>query len=99
MSSVIAKLSQELSNSMTLEAVKGEIEAWREYGLNDSRLQGGSAGNAGTNSGVHEGGGGGGGWGASGGSGNRGDFGGSGGAAISGVSRTLSNSGTIYGST
>ena len=40
MSSVIAKLSQELSNSMTLEAVKGEIEAWREYGLNDSRLQG-----------------------------------------------------------
>lgn len=40
MSSVIAKLSQELSNSMTLEAVKAEIEAWREYGLNDSRLQG-----------------------------------------------------------
>ena len=40
MSSVIAKLSQELSNSMTLEAVKGEIEAWREYGLDDSRLQG-----------------------------------------------------------
>ena len=40
MSSVIAKLSQELSNTMTLKAVKGEIEAWREYGLDDSRLQG-----------------------------------------------------------
>ena len=40
MSSVIAKLSQELSNSMTLEAVKAEIEAWREDGLDDSRLQG-----------------------------------------------------------
>jgi len=66
---------------------------------NNTALKGGSAGSAGTNSGVHEGGGGGGGWGASGGSGNRGDAGGSGGAAITGTSRTLSNSGTIYGST
>tara|TARA_R100001163_G_C5022066_1_gene164621 strand:- start:39 stop:215 length:177 start_codon:yes stop_codon:yes gene_type:complete len=32
MSSVIAKLSQELSNSMTLEAVKAEIEIFRNHG-------------------------------------------------------------------
>ena len=44
--------------------------------------------------------GGGGGWGASGGQGRAGyQAGGAGGAAISGTSRTLSNSGTIYGST
>ena len=40
MSSVIAKISQELSITMTLKAVKGELEAWREYGLDGSQLQG-----------------------------------------------------------
>ena len=69
---------------------------------------GGSAGNAGVNNTTYRyysgqpgyGGGGGGGWGASGGSSYGGyTAGGSGGAAISGTSRSLSNSGTIYGST
>jgi len=63
--------------------------------------QGGSAGNAGGSGGanVTRPAGGGGGWGAAGGLG-RGQFlGGAGGAAISGTSRTLNNSGTIYGST
>ena len=57
---------------------------------------GGSAGAVGSASGSH--GGGGGGWGAAGGSGS-GGAGGAGGAAISGTSPTLTNSGTIYGST
>ena len=73
-----------------------------------SGTAGGSAGNAGVNNtsyAYHDsqpgyGGGGGGGWGASGGSSRAGyTSGGAGGAAISGTSRTLSNSGTIYGST
>lgn len=71
-------------------------------GLNNAGgtvMKGGSGGSAGSNSGMHDGGGGGGGWGAKGGNGNRGDVGASGGAAITGTSRTLSNSGTIYGST
>jgi len=55
---------------------------------------GGSAGNAGGTDTVAAGGGG---WGASGGA--RSGAGGAGGAAITGTSRTLSNSGTIYGST
>jgi len=55
---------------------------------------GGSAGNAGGTDTVS---GGGGGWGAVGGASN--GAGGAGGAAITGTSRTLSNSGTIYGST
>lgn len=60
--------------------------------------QGGSAGNAGyAGAGTQEGGGGAG-WGATGGA-SGGYSGGSGGAAITGSSRTLSNSGTIYGST
>ena len=77
-------------------------------GVNSYFTAPGVAGNAGSNGGY--GGntgkaGGGGGWGASGGKGYRGTFvshqcqGGSGGAAISGTSRTLSNSGTIYGGT
>jgi len=59
---------------------------------------GGSGGNTGQS-------GGGGGWGAAGGHGYRGAFttaqsrGGAAGAAITGTSRTLSNSGTIYGGT
>jgi len=56
---------------------------------------GGSAGSAGSSGGT--GGGGGGGWGATGGA--QSSNGGAGGAAITGTSRTLSNSGTIYGST
>lgn len=64
---------------------------------------GGSAGNSGspnsgTDSSFFSGGGGGGGWGASGGS-SRHASGGSGGAAISGTSVSLTNNGTIYGST
>ena len=57
---------------------------------------GASAGNAGAN--ANSSGGAGGGWGAAGGSGYAG-AGGSGGAAITGTSRTLTNNGTIYGST
>ena len=67
---------------------------------------GGSAGNAGTNNSSYNyndsqpgyGAAGGGGWGANGGNGYY-YSGGAGGAAITGTSRTLSNSGTIYGST
>lgn len=63
---------------------------------------GGSAGNAGYSAGSSHAGGGGG-WGASGASGGgmTGSYnnGGSGGAAITGTSRTLTNNGTIYGST
>ncbi len=69
---------------------------------NSYHFSGGGAGNAGTNGGLYnnyKGSGGGGGWGASGGSGYYGLSGGSGGAAIQGTSRTLNNSGTIYGST
>jgi len=64
---------------------------------------GGAGGEAGANS--TNGGGGGGGWGAAGGKGIRGAYtsvqcqGGNAGAAITGTSRTLSNSGTIYGGT
>ena len=64
---------------------------------------GGAGGEAGANS--SNGGGGGGGWGAAGGKGIRGAYtsvqcqGGNAGAAITGTSRTLSNSGTIYGGT
>jgi len=60
---------------------------------------GGSGGNAGqSGSGTNSGGGGG--WGASGGSGQNGAYSGaSGGAAIAGTSVTLTNNGTIYGST
>ena len=76
-------------------------------GFNVAGAAGGSANNGGGNGGYdyHDGepamgGGGGGGWGASGGySMNSYGSGGLGGAAISGTSRTLSNSGTIYGST
>ena len=62
---------------------------------------GGSAGNAATSLGgsVVVGAGGGGGWGAAGALGGGRFAGGAGGAAISGTSRTLNNSGTIYGST
>ena len=62
---------------------------------------GGSAGNAGNSGGsyVYSPAGGGGGWGAAGGLGGGRFGGGAGGAAISGISRTLNNSGTIYGST
>ena len=61
---------------------------------------GGSAGNVGVNraSNGDGAGGGGGGWGANGGQGSSGG-GGAGGAAISGTSPTLTNNGTIYGST
>ena len=77
-------------------------------GVNSYFTAPGVAGNAGSNggSGGNTGkAGGGGGWGASGGKGYRGAFvshqcqGGSGGSAITGTSRTLSNSGTIYGGT
>jgi len=61
--------------------------------------RGGSAGNAGEGGDNHQSGGGGG-WGAAGGSGRgTGNSGGAGGAAITGTSRTLTNNGTIYGST
>ena len=65
---------------------------------NEAGENGGSGGNTGKS-------GGGGGWGATGGKGYRGAFvthqcqGGSAGSAITGTSRTLSNSGTIYGGT
>lgn len=67
----------------------------------NSNADGGSQGNAGSSSTSGAGGGGGGGWGAAGGNGgysNPGN-GGSGGAAISGTSVSLTNNGTIYGST
>ena len=62
---------------------------------------GGSAGNAGNSGGpyVYSVAGGGCGWGAAGGLGGGRFGGGAGGAAIQGISRTLNNSGTIYGST
>jgi len=84
-------------------------------GLGPNGGSGGSAGNNGGNGadgggdsyGSYGSGGGGGGWGAQGGNGyyrpagssNNVRVGGSGGAAISGTSRTLNNSGTIYGAT
>jgi len=79
------------------------------WGSNATTSYGGAGGEAGGN-GNSAGGytgssGGGGGWGAAGGRGYRGAFtsvqcqGGNAGAAITGTSRTLSNSGTIYGST
>lgn len=65
---------------------------------------GGAAGAAGTvgetqTSNFNGAAGGGGGWGASGGAGGGGFAGGAGGAAITGISHTLTNSGTIYGAT
>ena len=80
------------------------------YSPNTAHIQGGGAGNAGSNGGAGGYGGasgGGGGWGAAGGRGYRGAFtgiqcqGGAGGKAVedSGNSYTLSNSGTIYGAT
>jgi hypothetical protein len=69
------------------------------FGTNgqDSGGNGGSAGNAGSAAQFT---GGGGGWGAAGGTAvNAGGSGGAGGAAISGTSLSLTNSGTIYGST
>ena len=70
-------------------------------GGGDDPGDGGSAGNAAPSSGsyVYSIAGGGGGWGASGSIGGGRFSAGSGGAAITGTSRTLSNSGTIYGST
>ena len=79
------------------------------YGSSTTTSYGGAGGEAGGN-GNSAGGyggssGGGGGWGAAGGRGYRGAFtsvqcqGGNAGAAITGTSRTLSNSGTIYGGT
>ena len=79
------------------------------YGSSATTSYGGAGGEAGGN-GNSAGGyggssGGGGGWGAAGGRGYRGAFtsvqcqGGNAGAAITGTSRTLSNSGTIYGGT
>lgn len=62
----------------------------------DTGPAGASGGDAGAN--ANSSGGAGGGWGAAGGSGYAG-AGGSGGAAITGTSRTLTNNGTIYGST
>ena len=80
-----------------------------QSGIRSRGGNGGSGGSAGSyysnscdGSSCGGGGHGGGGWGASGssgGGGNVGTNGGSGGAAITGTSRTLSNSGTIYGST
>ena len=66
-----------------------------------SRGAGGSAGNAGNGvgGGITNFSGGGGGYGASGGAGQGGYAGGAGGPAIEGTSRTLTNNGTIYGST
>ena len=79
------------------------------YGSNVTVSYGGAGGEAGGNAnavgGYSGSSGGGGGWGAAGGRGYRGAFvsnqcqGGSAGAAITGTSRTLSNSGTIYGGT
>ena len=71
-------------------------------GLSGTTANGGSGGNAGNGVGgsVSNVSGGGGGWGASGGNGQGGYYGGSGGAAITGpYSRSLTNNGTIYGST
>tara|TARA_R100001510_G_scaffold56552_1_gene62355 strand:- start:2538 stop:3515 length:978 start_codon:yes stop_codon:yes gene_type:complete len=70
-------------------------------GGGNSAGDGGSAGNAGVSGGpyVYSVAGGGGGWGAAGGTGGARFAGGAGGAAIQGTSRTLNNSGTIYGST
>ena len=70
-------------------------------GGGNSAGDGGSAGNAGVSGGpyVFSLAGGGGGWGAAGGLGGGRYGGAAGGAAISGTSRTLNNSGTIYGST
>jgi hypothetical protein len=58
----------------------------------------GGAGGSGDSAGSAGGAGGGGGWGASGGAGQSGGAGGAGGAAISGVSISVTNNGTIYGS-
>ena len=77
------------------------------YGSTATSSYGGAAGETGGNGASTGGGlsGGGGGWGAAGGQGYRGNFvsnqckGGNAGAAITGTSRSLSNSGTIYGST
>ena len=70
-------------------------------GGGNSQGDGGSAGNVGypTGSEVWRPAGGGGGWGAAGATGGGRFAGGAGGAAIQGTSRTLNNSGTIYGST
>ena len=70
-------------------------------GLSGTTANGGSAGAAGNGvgGGVTNVSGGGGGWGASGGAGQGGYFYGSGGSAIKGLSRTVTNNGTIYGST
>tara|TARA_B100000902_G_scaffold27337_1_gene32918 strand:- start:5341 stop:6306 length:966 start_codon:yes stop_codon:yes gene_type:complete len=70
-------------------------------GSYSSNGDGGSAGNAGVSGGpyVYSVAGGGGGWGAAGGLGGGRYAGATGGAAIQGTSRTLNNSGTIYGST
>lgn len=70
-------------------------------GLSGTTAHGGSAGAAGNGvgGGVTNVSGGGGGWGASGGAGQGGYFYGTGGSAIKGTSRTVTNNGTIYGST
>ena len=79
----------------------GRILAGTGGGGGNSAGDGGSAGNAGISGGpyVYSLAGGGGGWGAAGGLGGGRRAGGAGGAAIQGTSRTLNNSGTIYGST
>ena len=64
-----------------------------------SFVGGGAAGVAGTNATVTGQGAGGGGWGAAGGTGKNGRAGGAGGAAISGTAVSLTNNGTIYGTT
>jgi hypothetical protein len=81
--------------------------AGAQSGIRGNGGAGGSGGSAGSNTqnscdsdGCGRGAAGGGGWGASGGNGQQGaPYGAAGGAAITGTSRTLSNSGTIYGST
>ena len=83
-----------------LPGVRYTPSGWGSYGgaANEAGENGGAGGNSGES-------GGGGGWGAAGGRGYRGAFtsvqcqGGTAGAAITGTSRTLSNSGTIYGGT
>ena len=83
-----------------LPGVRYTPSSWGSYGgaANEAGENGGAGGNSGES-------GGGGGWGAAGGRGYRGAFtsvqcqGGAAGAAITGTSRTLSNSGTIYGGT
>ena len=86
----------------------GRIVPGSRHTHSSGQPYGGAGGEAGANGGGggHSGqSGGGGGWGAAGGRGYRGAFvgnqcqGGSAGAAITGTSRTLSNSGTIYGGT